>query len=146
MSFKLVVVSDTHGNRDACDIIKKRIPDAEYYIHCGDVGFPDLIGWIVVKGNVDDQYDYPEEKKLVIEDQKILIVHGNRYFNSAMPDYSALIQAAKKVSVMLFYLGTVIFDFAKQSGMFTDQSMRDYKFERHFRCFHRCFTCITRRC
>ena len=79
---KLVVMSDNHGQDMMMEYIRKREPDADYYIHCGDSEASRqelLTGYICVSGNNDWYLDLPREAKLKVEDLTVLITHG-QYF------------------------------------------------------------------
>lgn len=82
----VAVVSDSHGNRNSIEKLKKRISKAEVLIFLGD-GESDLLeicsefkGEVyAVKGNCDMSNKYPEERLIKILDKKIFICHGHRY-------------------------------------------------------------------
>lgn len=79
---KLVVMSDNHGQDMMMEYIRKKEPDADYYIHCGDSEASRqelLTGYICVSGNNDWYLDLPREAKLKVEDLTVLITHG-QYF------------------------------------------------------------------
>ena len=79
---KLVVMSDNHGQDMMMEYIRKREPDADYYIHCGDSEASRqelLTGYICVSGNNDWYLDLPRDAKLKVEDLTVLITHG-QYF------------------------------------------------------------------
>jgi putative phosphoesterase len=91
---RLIVMSDSHGRDEMVEAVLKQEPEADYYLHCGDLcsdprRFPQLI---LVQGNMDY---FPEEIPLerVIHAGKttILMVHGHRF-----PGYDRLNQLARE--------------------------------------------------
>ena len=61
---KIIVVSDSHGKQGILEQIVEKHPDADAYLHCGDIedyaeNYP---SYIVVQGNNDIYYDYPDER------------------------------------------------------------------------------------
>ncbi len=83
--YKIVVVSDSHGENRIVDRILKKEPDADALIHCGDVcgtlkGVLDTdIPVYAVAGNCDSPGKYPEELLVRFGYYNVFIVHGHRY-------------------------------------------------------------------
>lgn len=89
---KLIVISDTHGEKSWIQKAVEANRDASIIIHCGDFA-SDLdivksmpIEGVAVSGNVPDLHrarlmpdDQMEERILVYEDVRILLTHGHRY-------------------------------------------------------------------
>lgn len=89
---KLIVISDTHGEKSWIQKAVEANRDASIIIHCGDFA-SDLdvvksmpIEGIAVSGNVPDLHrgrlmpdDQMEERVLVYEGVRILLTHGHRY-------------------------------------------------------------------
>ncbi len=77
---KIVVVSDSHGRNDLlCDLVLKH-PDADAFLHCGDIeyeaeSFPE---YIVVQGNNDYFYDTPAQRILPFGNHRILLIHSHQ--------------------------------------------------------------------
>ena len=114
---KFVIVSDSHNRtyEDRINGVYERHPDADYYIHCGDICLPPERTdqrWMIVRGNMDFLFDYPEYRFIDTEHHTILILHGNGLF-SGYPDLIAL-------SVYAKYMGadTLIFG---HSHLYCDQ-------------------------
>lgn len=81
---KIIVVSDSHGRDETLSDVLKRYPDADAYIHCGDIEtapstFPQLI---TVRGNNDMFFDYPEERIITMGSHRIYIVHSHQFMYS----------------------------------------------------------------
>lgn len=81
---KLIVVSDSHGKDEALENILKTHPNADAYIHCGDIEadaslFPQFI---TVQGNNDVFYDYPDYQILAITGHRIYITHSHQFMFS----------------------------------------------------------------
>lgn len=103
---RILLVSDNHMDES----ILKAIYDTyqttmDYYIHCGDSQMDyDRLSYyfLCVRGNNDD-FDYPLEKIITIEDRKILVIHGTR-----LADYgqqSRLIAYGKSKGVDTVFFG-----------------------------------------
>lgn len=79
---KLVIMSDSHLHNEIIKNIIEQHPDADYYIHCGDVGTtlpPELKDKLtVVKGN-NDYEDFKPTVTLEFEGKKIFICHGHQF-------------------------------------------------------------------
>ena len=79
----IAVISDSHGNKDSINKIKKKISNADVLLFLGD-GENDLAeitndftGEVfAVRGNCDITGKYPEEQILEIQGKKIFICHG----------------------------------------------------------------------
>lgn len=78
---KIIVMSDSHGDRTTIEKIASEQADA--YFHCGDseLTFEDEIfqNMSIVRGNCDVDSDFPEEVLAEVGDQKVLMVHGHRH-------------------------------------------------------------------
>lgn len=59
---KILLVSDSHGNNEALNLLLKRYPKMDLYIHCGDSESDEfsLYPYRTVQGNCDYAWDYPE--------------------------------------------------------------------------------------
>lgn len=83
--YKILVVSDTHGENRIVNRILKKEPDADAVIHCGDVcgdieGILDTdIPVYAVSGNCDYAGNYPEELTVKIGYYNIYVTHGHRH-------------------------------------------------------------------
>lgn len=77
---KIVVVSDNHGDKKVLEKILNSYPDYDGFIHCGDseMDRDELVGYASVRGNNDDDFNYPAELVLVFGNHRILVVHGHR--------------------------------------------------------------------
>ena len=83
---KIVVVSDNHKNYMVLEKILNDNPDADNYLHLGDSEFDmlDIRPFAGVRGNVDDDYDYPIEKVIDLPNgHSIYMCHGNAYSGDA---------------------------------------------------------------
>ncbi|MBS4222609.1 metallophosphoesterase [Lederbergia citrea] len=79
---KLLIVSDSHGNRSALENLKVKYEGmVDAMIHCGDSELkaddPALNGFAVVGGNCDLDSRLPEELVLKIKESTIFIAHGH---------------------------------------------------------------------
>ncbi|MDD6467522.1 MAG: metallophosphoesterase [Erysipelotrichaceae bacterium] len=78
---EIVVVSDSHGRIEVLNEILKAHPNADAYIHCGDLELPDTYfpQFIRVKGNNDYYANVPHEIVTQVNDLKVLITHSHQY-------------------------------------------------------------------
>lgn len=78
---KIVVMSDSHGFHQMIDEVRRREPDGDIYVHCGDSEAPTemMRHWRTVKGNNDWYSDFNEKIIFQVEDLKFLVVHGHRF-------------------------------------------------------------------
>lgn len=74
---KIIVCSDSHGNNQALDEIKKRFPDVDYYLHAGDSESAsyDILPFDSVKGNCDRWIDFDEKRLIETPFGRLLIQH-----------------------------------------------------------------------
>ena len=80
---KIVIMSDTHNDRDIIGKIKSYYPKADTYIHCGDseLAAADLVLQNVIKvgGNCDHDAAYKDDVLLEVGKTKLYITHGHLY-------------------------------------------------------------------
>ena len=81
---KIILVSDSHGRDEALEKILTQYPDADAYVHCGDIeAAPDMFPqFVTVRGNNDLYYEYPEEQVLHIAGPGIYVTHSHRFMYS----------------------------------------------------------------
>ncbi len=97
---KLLIISDTHGNKKGLELLLPLIAENDYVVHLGDgVGdmreifrqYPDKV--YGVAGNCDIFSPYPLEGVVEVESLKIFCCHGHKY--GVKRDLSALAEEAK---------------------------------------------------
>lgn len=104
VSVKVVVVSDSHGYNHILHEIVEAHPDADYFLHLGDLeGNPENFPmYHIVKGNMDRNI---EQEELVIEigSYRIFMTHSNHYnyFNR----YYQLADRAKELDCQIALYG-----------------------------------------
>lgn len=85
---KILVISDTHDRTEPMEqlLASKDAKDADWLIHCGDIGYDD--DWLrnafhgavsIVAGNCDYGSELPGELVVEREGTNFLITHGHRY-------------------------------------------------------------------
>lgn len=98
---KLIVMSDTHGNRGLAEQMFALVSENDIVIHLGDGAtdmrelralFPEKV--YACAGNCDMYSPLPEEWELEVEYVKIFFCHGHRY--GVKSDLHALALEAKK--------------------------------------------------
>ncbi|MFT8318549.1 MAG: metallophosphoesterase [Sporolactobacillus sp.] len=81
---KWLIVSDTHGQTEELEVLKKRYTgEVEAFIHCGDselsADSPEIAGYLTVEGNCDRLDEYPDQLLRQIGPLKFLITHGHLF-------------------------------------------------------------------
>ena len=104
---KILLMSDSHYNKEAVDLARRKYPDIQCRVHCGDILMPPekMEDFHAVSGNMDFRFDYPFELSLEIENFRILIKHGHDLFFGAFPDYHALAMYAKEGGYNAVFFG-----------------------------------------
>ncbi len=77
---KIVVVSDTHGNRNILEKIKEQNKDASLLLHAGDSQLfrEEMYPFITIKGNCDYDSRYDESFDITLSCGKLHMEHGHR--------------------------------------------------------------------
>ena len=118
---EIVVVSDSHGQSYSLTDLEKEYPQADLYLHCGDLEddcrlFPK---WIFVKGNNDyfaSEEDMPKERVIPVDGHRIFMCHSHLfpYFNRD----KAMVAHAKELGCdIVLYGHTHISDLRKVDGV-----------------------------
>lgn len=104
---KIVVMSDSHGQREPLRFIRNTYSDADLIIHCGDICLPKEFaeGFIQVAGNCDDPSRYPMAELIQLEGHRILITHGHAFFSGRNVNYDALARFAKRNECDVLFFG-----------------------------------------
>lgn len=102
---KIILVSDSHGKDEALETILTQYPDADAYVHCGDIeAGPDMFPqFVTVRGNNDLYYEYPEEQVLHIAGHGIYVTHSHRFMYSRRLEQMA--EKAKSLDCDLVFYG-----------------------------------------
>lgn len=106
----IAVISDSHGNKDSINKIKKKISNADVLLFLGD-GENDLAeitndftGEVfAVRGNCDITGKYPEEQTIEIQGKKIFICHGHRY--NVKYGYNSIYYRGKEIGADIVLFG-----------------------------------------
>ena len=105
---KVILVSDSHGDRKCLDDLRIMYQDADAFVHCGDLQIPyeAAADFIAVRGNTDFDPDYPWGRVEEFEGNRVLIVHGHAYLNPFdKEDLTPLANAAKKYECSAVFFG-----------------------------------------
>ena len=105
---KVILVSDTHGDRASMDFLRKTYPEADAFVHCGDLQIPsdEVTDFLCVRGNTDFDPSYPRERVEEFEGHRVLICHGHAYINPFDPaDPMGLFLAAKSHECEAVFFG-----------------------------------------
>ena len=102
---KLIVLSDTHGNKESLELIRQAHPDADCFIHCGDSELrpEEMKDFITVQGNSDIAGMYPFVRRIEVGKYRILVKHGHDLFGKfVFPKELARHTADQKCNILLF--------------------------------------------
>lgn len=105
---KIILVSDSHGDTKSLDYLRRTYPDADAFVHCGDLQIPaeKAADFIAVRGNTDYDPAYLWERVEEFAGNRVLIVHGHNYLDPFdRLDYSPLARAAKKKGCSAVFFG-----------------------------------------
>lgn len=102
---KVIVVSDSHGRDEMLHEVVSKHPDADVFIHCGDIEaneseFPQ---YVIVRGNNDLFYDYPDERILNIGKHHFYVTHSHQFMYSHRVE--SLVKKAKEVGCDIVCFG-----------------------------------------
>lgn len=77
---KVVVVSDSHHNKEVLEKIVTKHPDASLFLHAGDscLDAHEIAPYLSVKGNCDYE-DYPKERIIHTPYGVLVITHGHQF-------------------------------------------------------------------
>lgn len=107
MDKKIIVITDSHGNKKGIEKLKSTI-NYDYLFFCGD-GLNDVKDFVndtsshFVAGNCDLFFDEALQKDISINNVKFLITHGHIY--KAKYTYSLLVQEAKRIGAQVVCFG-----------------------------------------
>ncbi len=112
MSRKILVISDSHGNRDIVNRIIKHEDHLDYIVHCGDgagdlsfAEIPEGVKVIKVTGNIDLYRNYDMERIEIFnpDSLRIMVVHGDQF--RVHDSYGELIREATGRGADLVFFG-----------------------------------------
>ena len=108
-TMKIILLSDTHLQKEDILKVKEKYADADYIVHCGDCLMSakqmEELGIIAVEGNMDIGSGLPAERILEIEDFRILIIHGHMFYEGWYPDYRFVARYAKHKNCNVAFCG-----------------------------------------
>lgn len=105
---KVLVVSDSHGDRDVLVELKERYADkVAQMFHCGDseLEATDEIwdSFVTVRGNMDFDQAYSLEQVVKIDEETFFITHGHRH--QVKKTMEPLIEAARQAEAQFAFFG-----------------------------------------
>lgn len=107
---KILIISDSHGARNRLREVFSRVGEVDMLIHLGDVCGDEYFiqesfrcPVYMIAGNNDHSLKLPSEEILVLEDKKILLTHGHRYYVNY--DYSHLAEEAASIGMDMVMFG-----------------------------------------
>lgn len=79
---KIVIVSDSHGNREILEKIALQNSNANLFLHAGDSRLckSEINPYISVKGNCDYELDFSESITIKTPYGNLYMTHGNRLY------------------------------------------------------------------
>lgn len=100
---KIVLVSDSHGKDESLRKILELHPNADYYIHCGDVESRPIEPYLYVRGNNDYSDEFPESRIIKTSIVNIFVTHSHLFSYRKRKDEMA--QFALKNDCRLVFYG-----------------------------------------
>lgn len=76
---KIIVISDSHGATSRIKQVLELHPDADYYIHCGDLEDEPIEPFLYVCGNNDYNRSFPDSRIIVTTYANIFVTHGHLF-------------------------------------------------------------------
>lgn len=119
---RLLVVSDSHGNKQILDDLASRYTDTvDAFVHCGDSELPsnDLIWEVMdtVRGNCDFDTGYQDVFVSRKQDYDYVITHGHRH--DVKRTLESLKSTAKEENVhLVFYGHSHVLKFDYEDGIY----------------------------
>lgn len=111
MSFRIVVISDSHGNTEMIDSVIAECAPFDMFIHCGDgikdlctADIPENSDVLMVAGNTD-RYSGCDVEEILTEEiygRRVMVTHGHKF--NVKTGLAGLIDRADhiKAAVILF--------------------------------------------
>lgn len=107
---RIVLVSDSHGERKPLEWLKETYKDYDMFVHCGDSELrpEEMGGYICVRGNNDFFYgsEMPDRMVLKAGNHKIYVCHGHLDFMSYY-NYKNMIKNAKEKGCDIIFFGHI---------------------------------------
>ncbi len=134
---RILVMSDTHGDRYSPSLAIEQQPDAKYIIHLGDGAsdIDDLVAFysdrkfIRVKGNCDFSSDLPAYRIESIGGKRIYITHGYMERVKFGPEVLYYTAREKEAQIALFgHTHEPYIDYYDGIHIFNPGSLRDGKY------------------
>jgi putative phosphoesterase len=105
---KVILVSDSHGDRACLEWLRRKYPEADAFVHCGDLQIPadEAKDFLCVRGNTDYDPAYPWKRVEEFAGHKVLVCHGHAYIDPFDPaDPLGLVNAAKRAGCEAVFFG-----------------------------------------
>ncbi len=106
---RILVISDSHGRNDDVTGVINQVGHIDMLIHCGDVERGDdyirsLVDCPVymVAGNSDYDLELPAMEFFDIEDYKVMVTHGHRFFVNRGPQRLKEYALEQGVDIVMF--------------------------------------------
>lgn len=96
---KVLLVSDNHGEGQIlADIAKTFSDQVDVMMHCGDSNIDPsadvMEPFLTVQGNTDWGFTYPDLQRATVDQEKIIVTHGDHYsVNSTLTPLSLLAES-----------------------------------------------------
>ena len=90
---KILLVSDSHGNNEALNMLLKQYPNMDLYLHAGDSEQDEfsIKPFISVRGNCDHYYDFPNYLVIPSPFGNIYVQHTPYVSKSVINEHNAKI-------------------------------------------------------
>ena len=90
---KILLVSDSHGDYESLDLLAKKYPNMDLYLHAGDSEQDEfsIKPFISVRGNCDHYYDFPNYLVIPSPAGNIYVQHTPYISKSVISEHNAKI-------------------------------------------------------
>lgn len=106
---KILVVSDTHGNHSNLQKIAEEWKNIDMFLHLGDIERSEhYIEQLfhcpthLIAGNNDFFTSLPKEKEMIVENYKIFMTHGHRYYVNGGISHLKREAVLRKADIVLY--------------------------------------------
>lgn len=115
---RFIVCGDNHGEKESLDKLLENYPEAERFLHCGDVGLSpkEVEGFTVISGNNDYGSNYPDSLVVSVGSLRVFMIHGDQLrFGSRL---ESLVEKAKAMNCQVAVFGhTHVYQVKKLDGV-----------------------------
>ena len=140
---KILLVSDSHGDIESLDLLAKKYPNMDLYLHAGDSEQDEfsIKPFISVRGNCDHYYDFPNFLVIPSPAGNIYVQHTPYISKSVISEHNAKIvihghthtrRNEKKHGILFINPGAISYARDQFDGSYAILDIEDNKIEVKF--------------